>query len=892
MPASGPAISAPPAGPSASAAGQGPAAGKSGLTSALKQYFEAKQVCPEAFLFFQVGDFYELFFEDALKAAPLLNLNLTSRQKLNDQPIPLCGVPLSTGETYINRLVSMGYKVAVCDQLASPQAGAGLAERAVRRVVTPGSILEADSHSAGIARYLAAVHCDQGEWAIASADLSTGDFVVGRFEDFDSFMSSLSALDPKEILVAEDASEELKAASAALGAFVSIRPVSDFNSEPAAIALQEVYGPRGLPAPLTGWPVLQGAAGAVLAYCRLLTQGAVLAHLTEPRLLEVRQFLHIDEAAVRNLELFKSQRDGDTKSTLLTQIDLTTTPMGARLLRQWLARPLLDSGEIKERHEAVGVMAQDLLGRQELVEALSQCGDLERSLSRLTLGRGTVRDLIVLRRTLSLAPKIKELLSKSSSKRFLSLSEALDPQSALNERLWVSLVDCPPTTDKDGQIVRQGLSPRLDTLRELEVGGKQQIAAMEIEERNRTSISNLKIGFTRVFGYFFEVTKSNLALVPADWSRKQTISNGERFVTNKLKEWEEKILTAGEKRQSLEERILDNLKKTAAKQAQALKALSSVMAQVDVLCALAACAEKRGWVKPELTEDDVIDIKGGRHPVVEVFLPPGETFVENDVLITPKQRLLIITGPNMAGKSTVLRQTALIVILNQMGSFVPAAKATLSIRDQLFTRVGASDDLARGQSTFMVEMSETARILKRATSRSLVILDEVGRGTSTYDGLAIAWAVAEYLHDLGGRGVPTLFATHYHELVELARHKPLTRNYNVSVKKWGESVVFLRKLAPGGVNRSYGLDVASIAGLPKQVIKRAREVLSDLGKQAPGLIRGQDQRANLINLSGLKDDGPTSLAREIQGIKTEELTPLAALNLIVELKTKALEVLS
>jgi DNA mismatch repair protein MutS len=592
------------------------------------------------------------------------------------------------------------------------------------------------------------------------------------------------------------------------------------------------------------------------------------------------------------LELFKSQKDPNAKSTLLAQIDLTTTPMGARLIRQWLAQPLMDRSSIEERHGAVGALASDSLGREGLTELLSQCGDLERSLSRLALGRGSVRDLVILRRALSLVPKIKELLGRSSSPHLNDLGVSLDPHFALAEKLWTTLVDDPSPNDKDGALVREGVSRVLDDLRDLEVGGKKRIAAMETDERRRTGISNLKIGFTRVFGYFFEVTKSNLSSVPPSWRRKQTIAGGERFVTEELKVWEEKILTAGEKRLSLEERIIENLKKTCAKNAHSLKALAALVAQVDVLCALAACAEKRGWVRPEITQDDLIDIKGGRHPVVEVFLQPGDTFVENDVLINQKERLLIITGPNMAGKSTILRQTALIVILNQMGSFVPAAKATLSIRDQIFTRVGASDDLAKGQSTFMVEMSETARILKKATPRSLVILDEVGRGTSTYDGLAIAWAVAEYLHDLSGRGVPTLFATHYHELIELARYKTLARNYNVSVKKWGDTILFLRKLTPGGVNRSYGLDVASIAGLPKQIIQRAREVLSDIGKQSPGLIPSRSQRANLFSVSGICQDGPTSLVREIKDIKTEELTPLAALNLIVELKSRAVEVLS
>jgi DNA mismatch repair protein MutS len=973
------------------------AAPKGGPTPALRQYFEAKEVFPEAVLFFQMGDFYELFFEDAELVAPLLDLALTSRQKLDGKPVPLCGVPLSAGEGYIARLVALGHKVAVCDQVSSPAPGE-LAERSVRRVVTPGTIVSPDGPADARSRYLAACCGAPGRWGLVAADLSTGDVVAGQWDDLDGLQAALAALEPKEVMWSASADDDLKTAAAG-SAFTTERPAEDFDPALGERLLSDLYpafrigppaaarGPAGgaagglagddqdgggqdggqaddhtsgqddnqgdshgddqtgdqagdqadgsfkscggsltasaepaseaagpppdsagppqarpplagptparLPPPrqpLAGRPVLLAAAGALLTYLRELTRGADLGHLAEPRLLSDQGRLGLDEAAVRNLELFKSLRDGTGRATLLSIIDQTTTAMGARLLRDWLARPLTNASEIGARHGAVEVLASDAAARQTLTGLLAEVGDLERALGRLTLGRGSVRDLYAVRRCLAAAPKIKEALEASPAGRLSELGSRLDALPALRRRLDRLL--CEPSADKDAPVVAAGASPVLDRLRRLEAGGKSEIAALEARERRRTGITGLKIGFNKVFGYYLEVTRSHLASVPPEWIRKQTVSGAERYVTEDLKGWEESILTAGEKRQALEARIVDALRLAAARRAPDLKALAAILAEADALASLAACAERRGWTRPALTTDDLIDIRGGRHPVVEDFLPPGEPFVDNDVLINHRERLLIITGPNMAGKSTILRQTALIVILNQMGSFVPAASATLSIRDQVFTRVGAADDLARGQSTFMVEMSETARILRKATSRSLVILDEVGRGTSTFDGLAIAWAVAEHLHDLGGRGAPTLFATHYHELVELARHKPMVRNYNVSVKRWGDTMLFLRKLAPGGVNRSYGLDVASLAGLPPQVVKRAREVLADVGRETPGLIRRPERRGGLLVQAGLGQDGPAALAREIAALEPDRLTPVEALNVLAELRQRAKEVLS
>jgi DNA mismatch repair protein MutS len=859
-----------------------------GLTPALKQWFAVKESYPEAVLFFQMGDFYELFFEDATLVAPLLDLTLTSRQKLGDEPVPMCGVPLSAGEGYISRLAQMGHKIAVCDQVG-PLPNRGLAERVVKRVVTPATILAADKEGSS---YLVALQHDRpaNAFALAAVDIATGDFILGQWLGETGLLTELTALEPAEVALPEDASEELTALANSLGVLVTRLPNEAFDPANYLANWRTAFGEDFAPDPADS-PLSLAVGSAALGYCLALTPGGNLSHLASPRRLWASPYLGLDEAAVRNLELIHSLRDNSQERTIYKLLAQNVTPMGGRLLKDWLLRPLYAKSEITLRHEAVENLLVDSLTRDSLTELLKKTQDLERALGRLTLGRGALRDLWAVKATLTQAGPLKELLSQAKAPLLRDLANKIVPPANLLDKLTNILTD-DALNPSEGQVVRSGVSPKLDELRDLETGGKQKIAALEAQERAASGINNLKVGFNKVFGYYLEVTKSNLKAAPSRWQRKQTIATGERFVTPELKEWEEKILTAGENRLKLEELIIENLKRAVANKAPELKALAANLATVDALAALALTALKRSWARPELTDDDIIDIKGGRHPVVEAYLPAGETFVANDIRLSPWEKLLIITGPNMAGKSTVLRQTALMVILNQMGSFVPAEKALLSMRDQVFTRVGAADDLARGQSTFMVEMSETAHILKKATPKSLVILDEVGRGTSTFDGLAIAWAVAEYLHDLAHRGVPTLFATHYHELVDLARYKPLTRNYNVSVKKWGQTVVFLRRLAPGGASRSYGLTVAGLAGLPSRVIARAGEVLADLTKRHRHLVRPPDFAGDLFEKAGLTDDPPLALVRKLSQIKLEELTPLEAFDLLAELKATALETIA
>jgi DNA mismatch repair protein MutS len=949
---------------------------------------ETKEAWPGSFLFFQIGDFFELFFEDAERAAPLLDLALTSRQKIDGVPVPMCGVPLAACDLYVNRLASLGHKVVVFEQEGPSPPPGKLAPRRLARVVTPGTVVSEDGQPAG--RYMAvilhegslaaaggpareadwrdadpsgeggpagpaggasrgaasrtargrpsrpasrvcasagAAPADRdppegGWWFLAAADLSTGDFQLARARDLDGLGPEISAFAPQEILHPDPPPPGL--AELLGGAGVYTAPLGPEALAGAEEALETVFG-KGLAGHL---PELSGSRGG-LAACgaavkRLLelSPGSSLAHLSPPRLLWTSPSLSLDEAALRNLELVRSLRDGGRRGTLLELLDMSATPMGSRTLQDWLTRPSRDRAEVEARHGAVEELLSRASDREELAGLLKSLKDLERALSRLALGRGTVRDLYLVKNALDLAPRVMAILRGFAGGGLLrrlaaGLGEVLDPGppagtpdtsppggepvpappagtqppapggvSGAGDRPWAggpapaagpvpslfaAIPQGPPgpappadavrglrraldlvlaeprdPAAPEGAAVRPGTSPVLDELRALERDGRRAVAALEAEEKRRTGIQSLKVGYNRVFGYYLEIPRRHASLAPAGWTRRQTLAGAERYASQELVELEGRILSAGEKREALEQRILRNLRRRAGDASAGVKRISRILAYADALRSLAEAARRYGWTRPRIVADDVIDIKAGRHPVVEASLARGDSFVANDVRLSPKERILIVTGPNMAGKSTILRQTALIVVLCQMGSFVPAEEARLSIRDAVFTRVGAADDLAGGHSTFMVEMSETARILARATPRSLVILDEVGRGTSTFDGLAIAWAVAEYLHDRAGRGVPTLFATHYHELVDLARSKPLAVNYNVAVRKWQGKVVFLRKLLPGGTSRSYGLAVAALAGLPKAVTERAAEVLQDLLEGAKRSIRPQIRPRGLL----------------------------------------------
>ena len=868
------------------------------LSPAMRQYMDFKKQYPGAIMFFQMGDFYEMFYEDATIAAPLLDIALTSRSK--KEFVPMCGVPLGSGLGYANRLTDLGRQVVMVNQVGDPSKTKGIADRVVWQVGTPGLPLEVEGQSRGGPRYLAAIYQTVGGYGLAGLDNSTGDMVLARYDDLGELRSGFAALAPSECLVADNAAPEILELLKEQQVYATPRPLETLNPHQALNVFTELFGGHAVKAwDLDQWPEALSAAGAVLDYARGCGQGD-LRHLAQPRLLWREAHLVLDEAALANLEILKTLRHGELNGSLLGLMDKTTTPMGSRLLRQWLSRPLKDEVAISLRHGAVEELLRDGLGRDSLTGLLKKASDLERALSRVVLKRGSPRDLAVLRDTLALTPEFKTLLSGFNALRLAELGDMIPDFGSLVETLQNCLVENPPLNAKDGGLIKRGVLDELDELLDLEKGGKNAIAALEARERARTGINSLKVGFNRVYGYYLEVTKTNLHLAPDDWIRKQTIAGGERFLTPELKQWEEKVTHAGERRLALEEKILDDLRTLVGTKAGEVKAAAQLLAEADVLCALALGAEKYGWVRPELTPDDLIDIKGGRHPVVEALLPPGEPFVANDVRLDTRERLLVITGPNMAGKSTILRQVALIVLMSQAGSFVPAESARLSIRDRIFTRVGAADDLARGRSTFMVEMSETARILTMATPQSLVVLDEVGRGTSTYDGLSLAWAIAEYLHDLGGPGVPTLFATHYHELIKLAESKTRVRNYNVAVRNAGGRITFMRELKPGGVSRSYGLAVAAMAGLPKKVLDRAKEVMTDFSRAGEHAIRPAIRQLSLFDQTEEEAAAPpppvnpelTALAERLATVQAEDTTPRAALDLLTDLAEEARRIMA
>ena len=864
----------------------------------MKQWFSEKEKHPDALLLFRMGDFYEMFFEDAVEAAPILEIALTSRSKHQGQDIPMCGVPHHAIDAYINRLITAGKKVAVCDQMEDPRLAKGIVAREVTRVVTPGMVLSPEIDDPKTARYLAALlgrtdASGRTAFGLAALDVSTGEFILTQVKSKEALAEELSRTGPSEVLISREDEYGLAGLVQEMGLYTTLAGAETFEPGRARSVLNARFGPHALAGfGAEDLPVGLAAAGAALLYAQE-TQRRDLIHVDRLRAYRVEDFMVLDETTKRNLELFHNLRDRGRAGSLIGLLDLTITAMGGRKIRSWMGYPLLKRTAVAERHEAVESLVLNGLARADLRDILAGVSDLERLTGRISLNRATPRDLAALRSSLEKLPAIKEQLAPIPG-RLGDLGQRLDTLADLTERLEGALVDNPPPTLKDGGVFKPGCHPDLDELMAIQSDGKGWIAALEADERKRTGITSLKVGFNRVFGYYLEVTRANLGQVPEDYIRKQTLTGAERFITPELKEQEEKVLSAGDRRVSLEQELFEELRQEMASQASRIRASADLLAEADVLAALAEAAVKFDYVRPELTEDDVIVIEGGRHPVVEQTLK-GEAFVANDlVLDNESEQVLIITGPNMAGKSTILRQTALIALMNQMGSFVPSEKARLGLVSRIFTRVGATDDLTRGRSTFMVEMNETAQILNQADPKSLVILDEIGRGTSTFDGLSIAWAVAEYLHDLEGRGVRTLFATHYHELVQLAQTKPRVKNFNVAVKEWEGRVIFLRKLLPGGTSRSYGLAVARLAGLPAEVLDRAAEVLEGLEAPQenetglPRLNHPQSYRPPAqMSLFAQESRENSRVMEELANTFPDQMTPLDALNKLAELKRLA-----
>jgi len=873
-------------------------------TPLMRQYAAVKKEHPTALLFFRLGDFYELFFDDAIVASKELQITLTSRNKEKGIAVPMCGVPHHAAEGYIGKLIRKGFKVAVCEQIEDAKLAKKLVRREVTRVVTPGTAADSSLNS-DENNFLAALAQVEDRVGFAALDLSTGEFRATEFSGESALrrvQEELEQLRPKELLYASAAplfdSGTRRSQSPqprASGSTCTETPLDDwiFAPDHAIPLLENHFGVLSLEGfGLAGRPAAAAAAGAILHYVRSTQRGS-LDHVDRIGWYERQNCLVLDAITVRNLELIEPLFAGtDAGITLLRSIDTAVTPMGKRLLRAWLLRPSVDLAEIKARLDAVEAGVKETISREELRRALDGVLDLERLLSRVTLETASPRDVLALASSLAKIPAIKAAASQlAAAERLRTLHGLLDDLSNLRERIEKTIVPEPPLTFADGGVIAPALDRDLDELRELSRNSKQVLAQIEQRERGRTGIGSLKVKFNSIFGYYIEVSKSNLHLVPQDYERKQTLVGAERFTTPELKEYEAKILDAQEKIVEIERRLFTELRIAIAAEAKRIRQTALALAEVDVLASLGHVAALRNYCRPNFiapAEDAAGDLEicEGRHPVIEQQEMAGGTdrFVPNDLYLNSSSHaILLLTGPNMGGKSTYLRQTALIVILAQMGSFVPARAARLSVVDRVFTRIGASDNLARGRSTFMVEMTETAAILHTATARSLILLDEVGRGTSTYDGLAIAWAAIEYLH--ARVRAKTLFATHYFELTELAEQLSGVKNYHVSVKETGGGIAFLRKVEPGAADRSYGIEVAKLAGLPNEVITRAREVLTEhesaerelTGHLSPGATPPPTQLTIFTPLS-------QPVLEKLREIDLNRLTPLEALNLLAQLK--------
>jgi len=852
------------------------------MTPMLRQYMGIKEEYPDAILFYRMGDFYEMFFDDAEIASRALGITLTSRGNFNGKKVPMCGVPHHASQSYVSKLIESGWKVAICEQVEDPKASKGIVKREVVRVVTPGSILEDGEVDSKTNLYMAAICGKDSPYGLAHLDLSTGEFRVTEIEDWDEVLDELGRIMPAELLFLE--SDEMPLRRGLSSYRLEKLSGEAFDPRKAETLVREQLGVKSL-AGFGCEEMEKGivAAGAVVYYLQQ-TQKAKPVHIKEIASYRLGDYMFLDESTTVNLELFRTMRRQSVKGTLFHVMDRSVTPMGSRELKKWIAYPLVDVFQIRRRLAAVASFRDDRILREEMREQLRGIYDLERLNGRISLGRANARDLVALKYSVRRLPEIKEMLTPSTSERLEEIGAKLDTLQDIGDLIDRAICEDPPISIKEGGIIREGYDEELDRLIAATRDGKTWIAELAASEQKRTRISSLKIGFNRVFGYYIEVSKANLHLVPPDYIRKQTLANGERFITEQLKEYEDLVLGAEEKRVALEYEIFGGISRKVALENRRIKEVGKLVAELDALAGLSETAELNSYTCPEVTEGTVIDIVDGRHPVIEQTVKE-EDFVPNDIHLDDRlQQFLIITGPNMAGKSTILRQTALTVLMAQMGSFVPAARTTIGVVDRIFTRIGASDDLARGRSTFMVEMNETANILRHATPRSLVILDEIGRGTSTYDGLSIAWAVAEALHDRQARGVRTLFATHYHELTELVSTKERVKNFNIAVKEWNDQIIFLRKLVPGGTSRSYGIQVARIAGLPEQVIDRAKEILENLEGEdldeagRPRLAHSEKlkgKQASLqLNLFGVQDQ---RLKKRLKSLDISSMTPLEAL---------------
>ncbi|MGQ9923908.1 MAG: DNA mismatch repair protein MutS [Armatimonadota bacterium] len=848
-----------------------------------RQYAAIKEQYPDVLVMFRMGDFYEMFDEDAEKAAPILEIVLTRRDGR-----PMCGVPYHALERYMARLLAAGMRVAVCDQVEDPKKAKGLVRREVTRVVSAGTVLEDSFLPASANNFLAALAPGASSTGVAVADVSTGEFLVTQFageRHLGEALAEIERLRPAECVISErdeDLAEPLRAAGCRL-----VTPVSRngaFATGPRQTLLEHFGVASLLGFGCEDLEQAQEAAALILTYLRASNPGA-LAHLRSLSTYSAERYMQLDAATRRNLELTVSQSE-DQQATLLRVVDCTRTPMGARMLRRWLEQPLLDLDAIRERQGGVKALVEDVLLRGDVRDLLAGVQDVERIVARASSGVAGPRDLLALARSLEKTANLAGVASRAESPLIRELAERCRPPEGGAEEILAAIDESAPLHVRDGGVIRAGYSSELDTLRDVAHGGREWIARIESEERERTGIKSLKVGYNSVFGYYIEVSKANTALVPDHYIRKQTTTNAERYITPELKEQEATVLGAQERAVALEQELFAQVRGAVAARAQELLGVARAVAELDALASLAETAHANRWVCPEVDDSDEILVQAGRHPVVEKSLGMG-AFVPNDVKVdTRDDCLLIITGPNMAGKSTYLRQTALIVLLAQAGSFVPADRAKIGVVDRIFTRIGARDELASARSTFMVEMTETANILNNATSRSLVLLDEIGRGTSTYDGLSIAWAVAEFL---AKARIKTLFATHYHHLNQLASQLPGVRNYRVAVREEADRIIWLHRIMPGGTDRSYGIQVARLAGLPEEVVARAQEVLRDLEEDESGAgisPRRAPAPAQVRQLT-LFEAAPSPVVEKLKKMDISTMTPVEALTALWQLQKEA-----
>jgi DNA mismatch repair protein MutS len=885
------------------------------LTPLMKQYRDIKRQHLDAILLFRMGDFYEMFDQDAVTASKVLEITLTARNKSKGIETPLCGFPYHAADGYIAKLIRRGFKVAVCEQVEDPKLAKGIVKREVIRVVTPGTVLDSSLLDAKDNNYLASLYPAKDGFGLSFLDISTGDFFLTEVSGADNLVeldTMLARFTPREIVLPKGQEVDAGLSSLLRHYTQAINTCDDwtFDRETALRTLLDHFKTASLEGfGCSGMMRGISAAGAALRYIEE-TQKTGLVNIRSVKPFLVREYMVLDSSCQRNLELVKNIYDGSTKGTLLAALDFTVTSMGGRNLRAWLLNPLMDAAEIEHRLDAVAEFKNDHQLRSDFGTALGMVYDLERLISRASLGAANARDLIALKQSFSALPKIKLLLSRCESRLVFDMVSGWDDLPDIFALIDKAIYDDPPYTLREGRLIKKGYDAELDELRSISSEGKGWIAGIELRERERTGIGSLKVSYNKVFGYYIEVTKTNLANVPPDFIRKQTLANAERFITPELKEYEDKVLGAEEKILDMEYRLFQRVRESVAMQTVRIQDMARRLAILDCLASLAEAAAKNNYTRPVILDGDVLKIVEGRHPVIEQ-LSLEERFIPNDTLLDCEEnQLVILTGPNMAGKSTYMRQVAVITLMAQMGCFVPAREAQVGLVDRIFTRVGASDFITRGQSTFMVEMNETANILNNATDRSLIILDEIGRGTSTFDGISIAWAVAEYIHaKLRAR---TLFATHYHELTELALTMDRVKNYTVAIKEWNDQIIFLRRVVEGGADKSYGIQVARLAGLPQAVIQRAKEVLAnlekaefnDLGEPVAashiGMGGSEAVKNGVTNATSIKAGGTETtepqlglfaseaglLFKEIADLNLDSMTPLDAMNKLHELKKK------